>query len=130
MRDMSEPQRPARNVLGGPLKTCSAKPMTGFFRDGCCNTGPQDIGSHTICTRVTAEFLAHQRRIGNDLSTPVPEYGFPGLKPGDQWCVCAARWLHAYQDGQAAQVVLAATHEAALEIVPLEALKKHAVDLM
>jgi len=131
MRDMSDPhRRPALNVLGGTLKTCSQMPLTGFFRDGCCNTGPTDVGSHTICTRVTAEFLAHQKKVGNDLSTPHPEFGFPGLKPGDQWCVCAARWLQAYRDGAAAKVVLAATHEAALEIVPLAALKQHAVDSM
>ena len=103
--------------------------MTGFYRDGCCKTGPEDLGSHTICAVVTAEFLEHQRGIGNDLSTPIPQYGFPGLKPGDRWCVTAANWLRAHEDGAAAYVVLASTHEAVLEIVPLDALSQHAVDV-
>ncbi len=103
--------------------------MTGFYRDGCCSTGPQDLGSHTICAVVTEEFLDHQRSIGNDLSTPRPEYGFPGLKPGDRWCVTAPNWLRAYEDGAASFVVLAATSERALEIVPLTALEEHAVDV-
>jgi uncharacterized protein (DUF2237 family) len=103
--------------------------MTGFYRDGCCSSGPQDLGSHTVCAVVSAEFLTHQRRIGNDLTTPRPEYRFPGLHPGDRWCVVAARWLQAYQDGVAAPVVLAATHARALDIIPLDALKEHAVDV-
>jgi uncharacterized protein len=118
-----------RNVLGGELEPCGTDPMTGFFRDGCCNTGPDDFGSHTICAVVTAEFLEHQRRIGNDLSSPMPMYGFPGLVPGDRWCVTAANWARANDDGAAAPVVLASTHSAVLEIVPLEALRAHAVDV-
>lgn len=118
-----------RNVLGGELEPCGFDPMTGFFRDGCCNTGPEDRGSHTICAVVTAEFLEHQRGIGNDLGTPMPAYGFPGLNPGDRWCVTAANWLRAHLDGPAAPVVLASTHERALEIVPLEVLQQHAVDV-
>jgi uncharacterized protein len=118
-----------RNVLGGPLADCSVNPMTGFFRDGCCNTSDDDRGSHTVCARVTAEFLVFSKARGNDLSTPMPEYGFPGLKPGDQWCLCAARWLEAYAAGAAPQVVLGATNMLALEIVPLDALKAHAADL-
>ena len=118
-----------RNVLGGELEQCSSDPITGFFRDGCCRTGPEDLGSHTICAVVTAEFLAHQRGIGNDLSTPVPEYQFPGLVPGDRWCVTAVNWLRAHRDGVAAPVVLASTHERALDIVPLAVLREHAVDV-
>jgi uncharacterized protein len=118
-----------RNVLGGELEPCGTDPVTGFFRDGCCSTGPEDLGSHTVCAVVTAEFLSHQRRVGNDLTTPRPEYRFPGLRPGDRWCVVASRWLQAYEAGVAAPVVLAATHARALDIVPLEALKKHAVDV-
>jgi uncharacterized protein (DUF2237 family) len=118
-----------RNVLGGPLESCGTDPMTGFYRDGCCSTGPEDLGSHTICAVVTAEFLEHQRAIGNDLSTPVPLYGFPGLVPGDRWCVTARNWLRAHQDGAAAFVVLASTHERALEIVSIDALREHAVDV-
>lgn len=118
-----------RNVLGGDLEPCGFDPMTGFHRDGCCRTGPQDLGSHTICAVVTREFLDHQRSIGNDLSTPVPLYGFPGLVPGDRWCVTAANWLRAHSDGAAAFVVLASTHERALEIVPLDVLEQHAVDV-
>lgn len=118
-----------RNVLGGDLEPCGTDPVTGFFRDGSCRTGPQDVGSHTICAVVTAEFLEHQRQIGNDLSTPRPEYRFPGLVPGDRWCVTAVNWARAYQDGVAAPVVLAATNEAVLRIVPLAALQEHAVDV-
>jgi uncharacterized protein (DUF2237 family) len=118
-----------RNVLGGELEACGTDPLTGFFRDGCCRTGPDDRGSHTICAVVTAEFLQHQASIGNDLSTPMPEYHFPGLVPGDRWCVTAANWLRAHQDGAGAYVVLASTHERALEIVPLDALQQHAVDV-
>jgi len=116
-------------VLGTRLEPCGQDPMTGFFRDGCCSTGVEDVGSHTICAVVTAEFLEHQRRIGNDLSTPVPAYGFPGLAPGDRWCVTAANWLRAHLDGAACYVVLAATHERALDVVPLDVLREHAVDV-
>jgi uncharacterized protein (DUF2237 family) len=117
------------NVLGGQLEPCGSDPLTGFYRDGCCSTGAADIGLHTICAVVTAEFLEHQRSIGNDLSTPRPEFRFPGLTPGDRWCVTAANWLRAYQAGAAAPVVLAATHERTLAVVPLEALREHAVDV-
>lgn len=118
-----------RNVLGGPLDPCGTDPLTGFYRDGCCATGPEDLGSHTICAVVTAEFLAHQRGIGNDLSTPRPEYRFPGLAPGDRWCVTAANWLRAHLDGVAAPVVLAATNAAVLSVVPLDVLQEYAVDV-
>ena len=118
-----------RNVLGGPLEPCGLDPVTGFYRDGCCTTGPEDQGSHTICAVVTAGFLDHQRAIGNDLSTPNPLFHFPGLVPGDRWCVTAANWLRAHRDGSAAFVVLASTHERALDIVPLDALRAHAVDV-
>jgi len=118
-----------RNVLGGELEPCGTQPVTGFYRDGCCRTGAEDLGSHTICAVVTAEFLDHQRRIGNDLSTPRPQFGFPGLSPGDRWCVTAPNWLRAHRDGAASFVVLASTHERALDIVPLEALQQHAVDV-
>ena len=118
-----------RNVLGGELEPCCTDPMTGFYRDGCCSTGPEDLGSHTICAVVTAEFLAHQRAIGNDLTMPMPAYGFPGLRPGDRWCVTAANWMRAYDAGVAAPVVLASTNESVLGIVPLEALQEHAVDV-
>ena len=117
------------NVLGGELEPCGTEPMTGFFRDGHCHTGPQDVGSHTICAVVTAEFLAQPRAIGNNLSTPMPQYGFPGLSPGDRWCVTAVNWARAYDDGVAAPVVLASTNEKVLTIVPLEALREHAVDV-
>jgi len=118
-----------RNVLGEALEVCGTDPVTGFYRDGCCATGPEDRGSHTICAVATAEFLEHQRLIGNDLSTPMPQFGFPGLTPGDRWCVTAHNWLRAHEDGAAAYVVLASTHERALEIVPLAALQEHAVDV-
>lgn len=118
-----------RNVLGGELEPCGSDPVTGFFRDGCCTTGPEDLGSHTICAVVTAEFLEHQRSIGNDLVTPMPLYRFPGLVPGDRWCVTARNWALARRAGVAAPVVLAATNEAVLEIVPMEALRAHAVDV-
>lgn len=117
------------NVLGGELELCGTEPLTGFHRDGCCTTGPQDPGSHTICAVVTAEFLAHQRSIGNDLVTPMPQYRFAGLVPGDRWCVTAANWLRAHDDHCAAFVVLAATHARALEIVPIDVLREHAVDV-
>jgi uncharacterized protein (DUF2237 family) len=118
-----------RNVTGGELEPCGTDPVTGFYRDGCCNTGIEDVGSHTICAVVTTEFLDHQLRIGNDLIRPVPEYRFPGLVPGDRWCVTAANWLRAHRDGAAAPVVLASTHERTLDIVPLAVLKQHAVDV-
>jgi hypothetical protein len=121
--------RESRNVLGLPLTVCSERPVTGFFRDGCCNTGPEDAGSHTVCALMTAEFLEFSRRAGNDLSTPMPEYGFPGLKPGDRWCLCAPRWQQALEAGMAPKVILAATHEGALDYCSLADLKKHAVDL-
>jgi uncharacterized protein len=118
-----------RNVLGGPLQECSTDPMTGFFRDGCCSTGPEDVGVHTICAVMSREFLDHQMSIGNDLSTPRPEFRFPGLSPGDRWCVTARNWMLAHQDGCAAPVVLAATHESTLALVALDILQQHAVDV-
>jgi uncharacterized protein (DUF2237 family) len=118
-----------RNVLGGELEPCGTDPMTGFYRDGCCSTGPEDLGSHTICAVMTSEFLEHQRSIGNDLSTPMPQYRFPGLVPGDRWCVTARNWLLAHREGVAAPVVLASTNERVLDLVPLEALQQHAVDV-
>ncbi len=118
-----------KNVFGEPLQTCSDSPQTGFFRDGCCNTGPQDFGSHTVCIVATAGFLEFSRKAGNDLSTPVSEYDFPGLKPGDRWCLCAARWQQAFEAGMAPKVVLSATNEGALEIVALKDLKPFAIDL-
>ena len=118
-----------RNVLGTDLEDCGSDPLTGFYRDGCCHTGPQDVGSHTVCAVVTAEFLEHQRAIGNDLVSPAPHFGFPGLVPGDRWCVTAINWLRAFQEGAASYVVLASTHERALELVPLEALRRQAVDV-
>src|SRR5437763_2962835 len=123
------PMTEKRNVLGGELEPCGTDPVTGFYRDGCCSSGPEDVGSHTVCAVVTAEFLAHQQRVGNDLVTPRPEYRFPGLRPGDRWCVVAVRWLESYEAGVAAPVVLAATHRRALDVIPLEALRKHAVDV-
>jgi uncharacterized protein (DUF2237 family) len=118
-----------RNVLGAALEPCGADPLTGFYRDGCCTTGAEDLGSHTICAVVTAEFLEHQAGIGNDLRTPMPAHRFPGLVPGDRWCVTAANWLRAHEAGAAAYVVLASTHERALDVVPLAALRQHAVDV-
>lgn len=117
------------NVLGSELQECGSDPLTGFFRDGCCRTGPEDAGSHTICAVVSSEFLAYQEEIGNDLSTPMPLFGFPGLQPGDRWCVTARNWLRAHEAGVAAYVVLAATHERALDVVPLEVLRPYAVDV-
>jgi uncharacterized protein (DUF2237 family) len=117
------------NVLGGRLEPCSVEPRTGFYRDGCCNTGPEDLGLHVVCARMTARFLAFSSAQGNDLSTPQPEVGFPGLKPGDRWCLCAGRWREALDAGVAPPVVLSATHEEALAVVALEDLKRHAVDL-
>jgi uncharacterized protein (DUF2237 family) len=118
-----------RNVLGGPLEPCGIEPLTGFYRDGCCSTGPEDLGSHTVCAVVSVEFLAFQRSIGNDLITPRPEYQFPGLRPGDRWCVVASRWREAYEAGVATPVVLAATHARATDIIPIEMLRAHAVDV-
>lgn len=118
-----------RNVLGEPLESCGTEPLTGFYRDGCCRTGPEDLGSHTVCAVVSAEFLDYQQAIGNDLTTPIPEYGFPGLKPGDRWCVTARNWLRAHDAGVGTFVVLAATHERALQVVPLEVLRQYAVDV-
>lgn len=128
---MRDPDRPssARNVLGGPLAECCGRPLTGFYRDGHCHTGPQDVGSHTVCAQMTAEFLRYSLEQGNDLVTPHPDFGFPGLKPGDRWCVCAARWREAFDAGVAPPVVLTATHEKALATVPLAALRAHALDL-
>ena len=120
---------PDLNVLGGELEPCGNDPVTGFFRDGCCSTGSEDLGSHTVCAVMTASFLEHQRAIGNDLITPMPVYQFPGLEPGDRWCVVAVRWLEAYEAGVAAPVVLAATHARALDVIPLDALREHAVDV-
>lgn len=117
----------ARNVLGTPLAECGTDPVTGFFRDGCCHTGSQDRGVHTVCAVVSEDFLAFSASRGNDLSTPQPAFGFPGLKPGDHWCLCAARWLEAYEAGMAPQVDLSATHMATLDLVPLDALKAHAL---
>ena len=116
------------NVLGGPLLACSYSPLTGFFRTGCCETSSEDLGRHVICVKVTAEFLEFSKRSGNDLSTPRPEYRFAGLNPGDRWCLCAARWLEACQAGVAPNVVLAATHKSALDVVPLQLLQAHALD--
>lgn len=118
-----------RNVLGTELEPCGTDPVTGWFRDGSCATSDDDLGSHTVCAVVTAEFLEHQRSIGNDLTTPMPQFRFPGLRPGDRWCVTAANWLRAHEAGVAAPVVMAATHERALEIVPLAALQSLAVDV-
>jgi len=131
-RDVSDPhrpeqQRPARNVLGGTLLNCSTKPLTGFFRDGCCNTGPADIGSHTVCAVMTEEFLAYSKHAGNDLSTPVPEYGFAGLKAGDRWCLCVLRWKEAFDAGLAPGVVLESCHAKALDYVSLAHLQAHAL---
>ncbi len=117
------------NVLGTELEPCSLDPLTGFLRDGNCSTGPQDLGSHTVCVQADETFLEFSRATGNDLSTPMPEYGFPGLNPGDKWCVCASRWLQAYKAGCAPYVYLRSTHERALEIIDLAMLKKHARDL-
>lgn len=127
MKDRREAQA-ALNVLGQALVPCSLDPLTGFYRDGCCNTDYDDTGIHTVCVRVTAEFLAFSKARGNDLSTPMPEFGFPGLKPGNQWCLCAGRWKEALDAGMAPPVVLAATHEETLAVVALADLKRHALD--
>ena len=117
------------NVFGEPLESCSESPVTGFFRDGCCNTSDDDMGSHTVCVQVTRDFLEFSRSRGNDLATPMPEFEFPGLEPGDRWCLCASRWVEAYQHGMAPRVMLKGTHARALEVVPLELLKEFAADL-
>lgn len=119
---------PSLNVLGGTLAPCSTAPMTGFFRDGCCNTGPMDQGLHTVCAVMTAEFLAYSKYLGNDLSTPRPEFGFAGLKPGDRWCLCAARFVQAHDEGVAPQLYLTATHQRTLDLVPLTVLQAYAAD--
>ncbi len=119
---------PSVNVLGEKLEPCSTRPVTGFFRDGACNTCPQDQGSHTVCAVLTADFLAFSKYLGNDLSTPRPEYAFPGLKPGDRWCLCASRFLQAADEGAAPRILLASTHRRALDIVPLEILMDHACE--
>jgi uncharacterized protein (DUF2237 family) len=124
---MNEIKDESINVLGGELKPCSVSPLTGFFRDGCCNTCTQDVGSHTICVEVTQDFLEYSRFVGNDLSTPHPQFEFPGLKEGDRWCLCAARWLEAQEKGMAPRVFLNSTHVRALEIIPLNLLEEHAV---
>ena len=116
-------------MLGGELEECGTDPVTGFYRDGCCSSGPEDMGSHSVCAVVTQEFLSHQQSVGNDLVSPVPAYGFPGLMPGDRWCVVALRWLQALEAGAAAPVVLSSTNERALELIPLEVLRAHAVDV-
>lgn len=123
---MNDIKEASINVLGGELLPCSEAPLTGFFRDGCCNTCAEDVGSHTICVEVTQEFLEYSRFVGNDLSTPHPQFGFPGLSEGDRWCLCASRWLQAHEKGMAPRVFLASTHSKALEIVPLELLEQHA----
>ena len=117
------------NVFDEELEVCSESPVTGFFRDGCCNTNDDDVGSHTVCVQVTKEFLEFSRFRGNDLSTPMPEFGFPGLEPGNRWCLCAARWLEAHELGMAPRVYLSRTHKKVLDIVPIKLLKKYAVDL-
>lgn len=120
---------PSVNVLGGTLESCSKAPLTGFFRDGACDTCAEDQGSHTVCAVMTAEFLAHSKYLGNDLSTPRPEFLFPGLKPGDRWCLCAGRFLQAHEEDVAPKVALRATHERALQVVPFEILERYATDL-
>ena len=117
---------PDVNVVGGDLKPCSIRPLTGFYRNGCCSTGPEDLGSHTVCAVMTEEFLEFSRAAGNDLSTPRPEWGFPGVRPGERWCLCASRWLEAHRAGCAPPVVLGATHARALDVVPIEALTAYA----
>lgn len=122
-------RKPARNVLGLPLEPCSLDPLTGFFRNGCCDTSDEDVGSHTVCIVATADFLAFSKAHGNDLSTPMPEYDFPGIRPGDRWCLCAPRWQEALMAGKMPRVILRATHEGALDYCALEDLKRYAVDL-
>jgi uncharacterized protein (DUF2237 family) len=128
-KEFGRGRKPSRNVFGEKLEPCSTKPTTGFFRNGCCDTGPEDVGSHTVCTVVTDEFLAFSKSQGNDLSTPMTDFGFPGLKAGDRWCLCAPRWQEALESGCAPRVVLRATHEDALSCCSLADLKRHALDL-
>ncbi len=118
-----------KNVFGQELETCCTSPMTGFYRDGCCRTGPQDLGMHVVCVEVSEEFLEFSKAKGNDLSTPIPDFKFPGLKPGDRWCLCALRWKEAMENGMAPHIILTSTHESALEVISLEDLKKYAIDL-
>ncbi len=125
---MPDDRDPSLNVLGGPLAVCSATPLTGFYRNGCCDTGPSDRGQHTVCAVMTAEFLALSKYLGNDLTTPRPEHGFAGLKPGDNWCLCTGRFLQAHDEGAAPQVRLAATHRRTLDVVTLEVLQRYALD--
>ena len=125
---MPDDRLPSLNVLGTPLQSCSIKPLTGFYRNGCCDTGPSDRGQHTVCAVMTDEFLALSKYLGNDLSTPRPEFGFAGLKAGDQWCLCAGRFLQAHEEGAAPQVRLTSTHQATLSVVPLEVLGAYALD--
>ena len=127
-KPVNETQAQARNVLGGPLAPCSKDPLTGFYRTGCCDSGPDDQGRHVVCIVASAEFLEFSRQVGNDLSTPIPEYGFPGIEPGDRWCLCAARWVEALEADMAPTVVLEATHESALELISLEDLEAYAAD--
>lgn len=127
--DMETRREPSENVFGEPLEPCSLEPMTGFYRDGCCETGPEDVGRHVVCASVTAAFLEFSRTRGNDLMTPRPEFGFPGLRPGDRWCLCVLRWREALEADAAPRVVLKATHRRALDHVPLADLKRHAIDL-
>ena len=127
MNQMATPQE--LNVFGEPLEPCSARPLTGFFRDGCCRTGAEDVGRHIVCAEMTAEFLAYSKSVGNDLSTPMPEYNFPGLKPGDRWCLVAARWVQAFEAGKAPRVALRSTHRVALRYTDIETLKAYALDL-
>ena len=129
LEQRSEPTEAQRNVFGEKLQSCSERPVTGFFRTGCCHTGADDVGLHTVCIEVTAEFLAFSKACGNDLSTPLPDFDFPGLNPGDRWCLCAARWREALEAGKAPRVILTATHEATLQIVSLDDLKRYAIDL-
>lgn len=128
MTDPTSPTGTALNVLGGPLESCSTEPLTGFYRDGCCNTGPGDAGLHLVCAVMTDEFLEFTRRVGNDLSTPRPEWRFPGLNAGDRWCLCVSRWKEALDAGRAPRVVLEATHRSALEFVDLADLRRHTHD--
>jgi uncharacterized protein (DUF2237 family) len=128
-RNFGGGRRPSRNVFGAPLEPCSVRPLTGFFRNGCCDTGPEDGGSHTVCVVMTEEFLRFSKSQGNDLSTPQPQYGFPGLVAGDRWCLCAPRWREAFDAGKAPRVVLKATHQGALDYCELADLKAHAIDL-
>ena len=127
--DPGRRRSPSKNVFGEPLKECCTSPLTGFYRDGACNTGPEDAGVHTVCALMTDDFLAFSKAAGNDLSTPVPQFGFEGLKAGNCWCLCAARWKEAFDAGHAPRIRLAATHEATLDIVPLDTLKKYALDI-